>query len=63
MKKYAFHAVCAFGAIASVWVGAWLTLSVYSYGDWQHFPALFTSAITFFAFCSGFINLMVDGSN
>lgn len=34
-------------ALASVWIGAWLTASVYRYEDWQRFPVAFTSFIVF----------------
>lgn len=32
-------------ALASLWIGAWLTGSVYSHEDWQHFPAFITCAV------------------
>jgi hypothetical protein len=32
-------------ALASLWIGAWLTGSVYSYDDWRHFPVLITCAM------------------
>lgn len=34
-------------ALASIWVGAWLTGSVFRYEDWQHFPAAFTAFMVF----------------
>ena len=32
-------------ALASIWVGAWLTGSVFRHGDWQYFPAFLTSSV------------------
>lgn len=48
-------------ALASVWVGAWLTGSVFRYGDWQHFPAAFTSLILFAVSAVIAFKIFVDG--
>ena len=50
-KKVIGLVVAIVCALASIWVGAWLTGSVFRYGDWQHFPALATCAT--FAVTSG----------
>ena len=42
-KKVIGLVVAIVCALASIWVGAWLTGSVFRYGDWQHFPATFTA--------------------
>ena len=44
-------AVSSTCTLASIWLGAWLTGSVFHYGDWQHFPAFLTSAL--FALAAG----------
>lgn len=48
-------------ALASLWFGAWLTGSVYSYEDWQHFPAAFTSLILFAVSAGIAFKIFVDG--
>lgn len=45
MKATAF----SIGAILSIWIGSWLCTRVWSFGDWQHFPAFMTSAVSFVA--------------
>lgn len=47
-------------ALASIWVGAWLTGSVFKYEDWQHMPAWITSALLFFASSTFAFKLFVD---
>lgn len=48
-------------ALASIWVGAWLTGSVFSYRDWQHFPTAFTAFMVFFMSFGCALKIFVDG--
>ena len=47
-------------ALASIWVGAWLTGSVFRYGDWQHFPAFLTSALFALASVACAVRIFAD---
>lgn len=48
-------------ALSSIWVGAWLTGSVFRYGDWQHFPAAFTSFVVFAVSFWCALKIFIDG--
>lgn len=47
MKKYLMMALGAFLMFASLWLGSYL-MSIYTFDDWQRFPA-FTTSIGLFS--------------
>ncbi len=59
-KKVIGLVVAIVCAMASLWIGAWLLGSVFTYSDWQHFPTAFTSFIVFWASAACTVKILIN---